>query len=84
MSRPDIRLEIDGPDVVYIGPGRFSVNGAFVQLWVFAGCRVDCIDVYDGHLFVEYFGTRFDKFASFSIQAGTLQKETYQSNKNFC
>ena len=50
MSRTDVALEIDGPDVVDVGPGRFPVDRTLVQFRVFSGSRVDRVDVDDRHL----------------------------------
>ena len=70
-------------------PGRLPVYGTLVELGILAGRGVDRVDVDDGHLLVQNFGTGLDQFPGFAVQAGALKKqscgarETGKKNKKF-
>ena len=72
VPRADVALEVDGPDVVDVGPGRFPVDGALVQLRVLSGRRVDGVDVDHRHLLVQHLRPGFDEFSGFPVETCAL------------
>ena len=76
MSGSYIALKINGSDVVQICSSWFSVDGAFIQLGIFASSGIDSIDVNNRHLFIQNFGSRFHQFSCLSVQTGSFQKQT--------
>lgn len=81
MPWTDVALKVYGADVVEVGPGRFPVDGALVQLRVFAGGGVDGIDVNHRHLLVKDLGPRLDQLAGLSVQAGPLEEQPFKAKK---
>ena len=67
MSGSYIALKINGSNVVHIGSSWFSVDGTFIQLGIFTSSGIDCVDVNNRHLFIQYFGSRFHQFSCLSI-----------------
>ena len=78
MSGSYIALKINGSDVVQICSSWFSVDGAFIQLGIFASSGINSIDVNNGHLFIQNFGSRFHQFSCLSVQTGSFQKQTWK------
>lgn len=76
MSWIVLRLEVDGTNVLQIGPLRLSVDRTFVQFRIFSCGRVYGVDVYDRHLLVENFRLAFDQFAASSVQTGALEEQS--------
>ena len=72
----DVALEVDGPDVVDVGPRRLPVDGALVQLRVLAGGRVDGVDVDHRHLLVQHLRPGLDQLPGLPVKAGALQEES--------
>ena len=59
MPGPNVRLKINGPNVVDLRPGGLPVDGTLVQLAVLAGGGVDGVDVDHRHLLVQYLNNSF-------------------------
>lgn len=52
MLWSDVAFKVDGPYVIEVCSSRLPVDGTLVQLRIFAGSRVDGVNVYYWHLLV--------------------------------